>query len=322
MARKYIQYVTEEKLQAVNPQNKELVRRYFVFKNMNLSDSSKKSYESDFNQWLCFIADRYDNQYILEFDTDEAVDMLEDFIAFCTSVLGNNERRIQRRLSSISSFYLYLRKKRKIKENPVDFLERPRLGKGEKPQIKQTFLTKEQIEEIRKGLKKLDDTQLELFFELGLSTMARVNALCNIKVEQIDFKNSRIENVVEKEGYVVTLFPSKRAMELIQKWIKEREAKGIQSEYLFVTKYNGEWKQVNKATMQTSWIKKIGNIIGIPDLHCHDLRHTGSTLLYKAGMPLETVSKLLHHRSTQTTLDHYIQTDFDKLQDEKSKFEI
>lgn len=322
MPRHYVHYATPEKLEKVNPKNKELVRKYFVFKNMNLSESSKKAYESDFNQWLVFISENYDNQYILEFDTDDATDMLEDFIAFCTSVLKNNERRIQRRMSSISSFYLYLRKKRKIKENPIEFLDRPRIGKGEKPQIKQTFLTKEQVEAIRKGLKKIGDTQLELFFEFGLSTMARVNAISNVKIEQIDFKTGRIENVLEKEGYLVTLFPSKRCMDLIKKWLKERENKGIQSEYLFVVKYGGEYNKVNKATLQTSWIKKIGDIIGIPDLHCHDLRHSGSNLLFHAGMSLEHVSKLLSHKSTQVTQDHYLQINYNAIQDEKSKFEI
>ncbi|WJJ55277.1 hypothetical protein QB910_000033 [Dabrowskivirus KKP3916] len=241
-----MQYATPEKLEQVNPKNKELIRKYFVFKNMNLSDSSKKAYESDFNQWLVFVMERYDNQYLPEFDTDDATDMIEDFIAFCTSVLKNNERRIQRRMSSISSFYLYLRKKRKIKENPIDFLDRPRIGKGEKPQIKQTFLDEAQVKAIRKGLKEIGDTQLELFFEFGLSTMARVNAISNVRLEQINFKTNRIERVLEKEGYEVTLFPSKRCMELILRWMKEREKLGIDSEYLFISKYNGKWGKDSK----------------------------------------------------------------------------
>lgn len=321
LGRKYIVYATEDKLKQVNKDNIELIRKYFVFKNMNLSDASKLSYTSDFNQWLVYILDNYENKYILDFKTDDAVDMLEDFIAFCTSVLGNNERRIQRRMSSISSFYLFLRKKRKIKENPVDFLDRPRVGKKEKLQIEQTFLTKEQVEEIRTKLKELGNLQLELYFEFGLSTMARVNAISNVKIEQINFKKKRVEKVLEKEGYEVTLFPSERCMKLINKWIDYRKKNGIESEYLFIVKSGDSWKKVEKGTIQTSWIKRIGKLIGI-NLHSHDLRHSGSNLLYSSGLSLESVSKLLNHSGVQITQDFYLQINYDAIQDEKTKFEI
>lgn len=41
MARKYIRYVTEEKYQLVSDENKQLIKKYFNFKNMNLSESTK-----------------------------------------------------------------------------------------------------------------------------------------------------------------------------------------------------------------------------------------------------------------------------------------
>lgn len=325
MARKKIAYATKEKVNKINPKNAELIRKYFVFKNMNLSESSKVGYQSDFNQWLVYILENYNNQHIVDIikeDPDDMVDLIEDFVAFCTSILGNNERRIQRRMSSISSFFLFLRKKRKIKENPVDFLDRPKAGTGEKLQIKQTFLTKEQVEEIRKGLKKKENIQLELFFEFGLSTMARANAISNVKVEQIDFERLRVEDVIEKEGYKVTLFPSQRAINLVKEWLEYRTENGIECEYLFITKYGGTWKKAETGTLQGYWIKRIGEIIDIPELHCHDLRHSGSNLLYHSGMSLEDVSQLLNHKGTDVTKNHYLEVNKDAIQDKKAKFEV
>lgn len=328
MPRKYVRYATSEKIAKINPINITAIKKYFAFKNMNLSDVSKKNYESDYNQWLIYIMENYENisiESLLNQDggIDEMVDIIEDFIAFCTSVLGNNERRIQRRMSSISSFFLYLKKKRRIRENPVEYLDRPRIGKGEKPQVKQTFLTLEQVREIRNGLEKKGDIQLYLFFELGLSTMARVNAISNIKLEQIDFKRNRIDDVLEKEGYIVTLFPSTRTMELIKDWLKYREEHGFDSEYLFITRYGGQWKKVDKATMQTVWIKKIGGLINVPELHVHDLRHSGSDLLYHhKGFTLEEIQELLHHKSPSVTKDFYLQTNYEKIQEKKNKADI
>lgn len=322
MARKYVKFTTPDKINTINHNNSELIKKYFSFKNFNLSETSKINYQSDFNQWLVYILDNYENKNLLEFETDDAVDMIEDFVAFCTSVLGNNERRIQRRMSSISSFYLYLRKKRKIKENPVDFLDRPKVGKGEKLQIKQTFLTEDQVEIIRKWLKEKADLQLELFFEFGLTTMARVNAISNIKIEQIDFKTNRIVDVLEKEGYLVKLFPSVRCVELIKKWIEYRQKNGIENEYLFIYKHNGEWSKIQKGILQSNWIKKIGKMINVPELHVHDLRHSGSNIYFQRGMKLEKISSLLGHKGTQVTQDHYLQINYDQIQDEKNKFEI
>lgn len=324
--RRYVRYATEEKIQKINEKNKRLIEKYFNAKMQNLSDSSRVSYQSDFNQLLVYIMENFGNQYIIDIiedDPNEIIDILEDFIAFCVRELGNNERRIQRRMASISSFFIFLRKRyrEKVKENPLEFLERPKIGKGEKPQIKQTFLTKEQVEKIRRGLKKKDDLQLTLFFEFGLSTMARANAIANVKISQIDFKQNRVTDVLEKEGYLVNLFPSKLTMKLIREWIAYRKKMGINDEYLFITKYRGEWGKVAKNTLQNSWIKKIGEIIKT-DLHCHDLRHSGSNLLHKSGVSIMTISKLLNHRGIQVTQDHYILDDYDMIQDEKANHEI
>jgi len=320
--RKYVHYATPEKLDQVNPKNKRHIKNYFNSKAMTLSDSTKYSYESDFNQWLVFILEEYDNQDLMSFDAEEISEMLEAFVAFCRDTLGNNERRIQRRLSCISSFFKLLRKKRKMTEDPMEYIERPKVRKDEKLQVKQTYLTEEQIAMIRSGLKKEGNLQLELFFEFGLSTMARANAISNIRIEQINFEEKEVNGVLEKEGKTVDLFPSEYTFELIKKWLAYRKKEKIESEYLFITKYKGEWKKVEKGTLQGSWIKKIGAMINIPELHCHDLRHSGSNLKYQMGMPLEEVSALLNHSGTQVTQDHYIKRNNKKLKESNKKFEI
>ncbi|WP_090739289.1 tyrosine-type recombinase/integrase [Paenibacillus sp. Mc5Re-14] len=330
--RKYVRYVTKDKLAKVSDENKMHIQKYFNYKNMNLSDSSKTSYESDFNQWLVFINDKFGKGSLMTEDIlimlkdedgiEDMVDLIEDYVAFCVTVLGNNERRIQRRLSSISSFFLYLLKKRKIKSNPLDYIERPSVRAGEKPQITQTYLSESQLDQIRKHFSKNDDLQLQLYFELSLSTMLRVNAVCNIKVDQIDFETGMISGIKEKEGYIVDGYCSDETMKLIRKWLDYRKENEIESEYLFITKYGGEWKQASKNLMQTYWTKKIGQIIDVPELHPHDFRHSGSSLLFNKGMSLEDVQELLNHRSPDTTLKHYIKRDMKKLQDAKKKFEL
>ena len=317
MSRKYVHYATPDRVEKINPKNLDLWRKYLNGKR-TLSEATKNSYESDMNQFFVYVLLNYDNKYLFDFDTEDMADLLDDYIAMCTSVFENNEKRIARRISSISSMYIYYKKKRKIKENPVELLERPDCkGSGV---LKQVFLNKEQVETIREELVKMDNTQLSLFFELGLYTMARVNALSSIKISQINLDKNRIEGIVEKEGYIVTLLFDNRCKELIVKWIDERKQNGINSDLLFITKHDGKYNNA-KGSMQNTWIKKIGKIIN-EDLHVHSLRKSGSNLRYQAGMPLEQVSKALNHKGTQVTQDHYLQTNFDKLQEELEKFSI
>ena len=319
MARKCINYADKKSIELINPENKALWKKYLNGKR-TLKESSKESYTSDMNQFFVFLLKNYDNQCILDIDVEDMADIIEDFLAMCQSVLENKDRRMQRRLCSLSSFFLYYRKKRKITENPVDLIERPKIKQGVY-ELNRVFLTLEQIADIRKGLDKKNDTQLTLLFELGLYTMARVNAIRSIRLDQIDLENKIITKVVEKEGYVVDLNLNDRCVELIKKWIKEREDKGIKCNYLFITNYNG-WNQASTSQFKSKWIKEIGDIIGEPDLSMHDLRHSGSDLRYKAGMPLEEISKALHHSSTEVTRQYYLQEDMSKVAKELEKYDI
>ncbi|MFO4755235.1 site-specific integrase [Vibrio cholerae] len=61
----------------------------------------------------------------------------------------------------------------------------------------------------------------------------------------------------------------------------------------------------NPKSVSTSWTKAM-KVLGIDDLHFHDLRATGSSELYKRGMDLYGVSKLAGHSSAEMQLKHYL----------------
>lgn len=309
--RKYVRYVTDEDKKNINPQNLKLWQTYLNGKR-KLSETTRDSYTADMMQFFTYILKNYDNQYLFDLDEMDSADLIEDYISMCTFAFENSDRRIARRMSTISSMYIYFKKKRKIKFNPVELMERPEIKAGIGV-MKQTFLTEEQVEEIRVGLKEFGDAQIELF-ELGLFTMLRVNAMSNILVENIDFENKKITEIKEKEGYIVTAMLNNRSVELIKQVLDGRE---IKSKYLFVNR-NGSHA---KGSMQGYWIKKVGSFVGV-DLHCHDLRHSGSDLRFKKGMSLEDVSKALNHSGTDVTRAHYLTEDEEKLQKAMEEFEI
>lgn len=297
----------------INKETLKLLQKYKV--DMSLRELSEKSvygYITDIYAWLAYIYIFQDNKNILEIDEDD----LTEFFYYCKTE-GNNSRRMKRRMSSISALYKFLRKKKIIKDNPMEFMDRPR---KDTDVVVQTFLTKEQVKLMKNKLDKNGDIQLKLYALLSLSTMARVNAVSNIRWEQIDFTNRTINDVLEKEGKIVNLFFNEEVKNLLVQWKEYQAEQNINNEYVFITKYNGKFDKVSVSTL-SEWCKKIGNMINVPSLHCHDFRHSGSQLLRLAGMPIETISELLNHSGLDVTKKHYLTQDKKKIQSEKDKFD-
>lgn len=298
----------------INPENMKLLKRYVRDMQMReLSPKSIYSYDCDIKAWFRYIYKEQYNQCIKDLTEDD----IEEMIFMCKE-FGNNTERIKRRLSSISAFYKFLRRKKEISENPCEFIARPKKGL---PVVVQTFLTQEQYQTIKDKLKEYGDLQLRTYVQLSISTMARVNAISNIMWEQIDFENRTIDDVLEKEGKIVTLFFSEEVKELLLELKAEREKNGITVPYVFITKYGGEYKKAEVGAL-SEWTKKVGEMIGIPSLHSHDWRHSGAQLMSLAGCQIEIISSLLNHAGLDVTKNHYLRQDKSKMQREKDKYSL
>lgn len=309
------------KLEKINEETKNFLKKYKM--DMELRELSEKSiyqYMNDLNQWLIYVYDNQGNQSVADLEEDD----LTEFLYYCKTE-GNNSRRMKRRMSSISAFYKFLRKKKLIQENPMEFIDRP---KKDTDINVQTFLTQEQVALMREKLQervnenKSKAKELQLYALFSLSTMARVNAVANIRWDQIDFEERICTDVLEKEGKIVTLYFSKEVKDLLLNLKKEREDNNIDDAgYVFFT-MDGKQPKVIDTTTLTNWAHKIGEMIGIPSLHPHDFRHSGSQLLKLSGCPIEQISELLNHSGLDVTKKFYLRADRKKIQAEKDKYEI
>lgn len=312
---KRILFHDNNKISQINPENQKLMQKYEI--DMSLRELSHKTiyaYQNDLEQWLIYILDHQFNQSVTELTDDD----ITEFLYYCKQQ-GNNVERMKRRMASISAFYKFLRKKRLIQENPTEFLDRPKKGL---PVTVQTFLTKEQVELMKQKLTENGNTQLMTYALFSLSTMARVNAIANIKWNQIDFEERMVKGVLEKEGKIVDLFFSEEVKELLLKLKAEREEKGVNDfDWVFFSGRNTPSQAIHTGTLN-EWCKTIGKMIGVETLHPHDFRHSGATLLKNAGMQLEDVSALLNHSGTDVTKKFYIKEDKSRISKLKDKFSI
>lgn len=308
-----IHFYDEEKLKNINPETMKLWNKYKV--DMSLRELSEKTiagYENDCQHWFIYIHDQQGNQCVTDLDEDD----ITQFLYFCKTQ-GNNSRRMKRRISSISAFYKFLRKKRIIQENPMEFISRPT---KDTDVAVQTYLTKEQVGLMREKLKANGDLLLEIYAMFSLSTMARVNAVAHIRWDQINFESRIVENVLEKEGKYVTLYFSEEVKVLLMKLYEQRIANQLDDGgWVFYSKLGDKIQPITTSSL-SQWCKKIGNMIGVPTLHAHDFRHSGATLLKNMGMSLEDVSALLNHAGTDVTSKYYLKVDSEQISKNKDKF--
>ena len=296
----------EETAKNINQETLKLFQKYQIDMSIrDLSENTVKQYNADLMQWFIYM---HDNQFNLS-----VLDATEDDISeyyYWRKQQGNNVNRQKRIMSSISAFYKFLRKKRLIKESPVEFIDRPKQGQ---PIAVQTYLTKEQVQLMREKLKEYGDIQLQVYAFMSLTTMARVHAIANLKWDQIDLEQRICENVLEKEGKIVELSFSEETKSYLEKLIEYRKENNINDYgWLFVTPFVNADNPIQDSTLN-SWCKKIGNMIGVPTLHPHDYRHSYATLLRNAGVSLEDVSTMLNHSGTDVTKKFYIKVDTTKV---------
>lgn len=305
----------KNKVKEINPETLKLFQKYQIDMSIrDLSENSIKQYNSDLIQWFIFMHDNQFNLSVLEATDDD----LEEYYYF-RKQQGNNVNRQKRIMASISAFYKFLRKKKYIKESPTEFIERPKQGQAI---TVQTYLTKEEVQLMREKLEEYGDIQLQAYAFVSLTTMGRVNAIANLKWEQIDWNERIFSDVLEKERKIVEFSFSEETKGYLEKLVKYRKDHNINDYgWVFISPYVNENTPITNGTLNM-WCKKIGEMIGHSTFHCHDFRHTYANLLKSEGVDLENISTMLNHSGTDVTKKHYLKIDTKKVREIKDSITI
>lgn len=310
---KKVKYFTKEKKKLISDSNRKKYQKYLqsnIIKNTEVKNTTYKVYENYFTQFLVFLAESYDNVdlYSDEF-LNEAVDILEDYIAFCQNTLLNHKKVINTKLAAISSFYIWSLKRGYIPYHPFDKkLDRMKKADEEKV-INSYFLNEKQVEIIRQTLNDSDeyDIQDQILFEVAYDSANRIGALEQLAISSLDLDLMLFSDIREKEGYRVDVVFEEYAKCLIEKWLSIRKDSYdfLEVDSVLITKYNGKWSPMRRNSIY-SRIKKYGTIIGIEDFRPHCIRKSKLNNVYEETGDLTLASSLANHKSTETTRASYI----------------
>lgn len=333
--RKYSRYFQGKK-DLINPKSLKEYNKYLrskISKNINVKKTTFKTYENYFNQFLIYVAEEWDNQYIYSEDfLDEIVEVLEGFIVFCTETLGNNKKVINTKLSAVSSFYIWAVGRKILDNHPfADKLERMKGAKEEKL-IGNYFLNDEQIQiitdTIEKGyfyrLPQLDedeeplseddkelyrvnfDKQDSLIWNIALESGNRLGALSNLELDKLDLEEMCFKEIREKMSKLTEVVFFEETKGKIVEWLGERKKiDNLEVNNLFITKYRKEYKPMDRNTIYRR-VQKMGKIIGLDDFRPHCIRKTTINRIVEKTGNLSLAQAFAGHESPETTSAHYV----------------
>lgn len=250
------------------------------------------SYQTDLYGFIDFLEVQYGSLNL--------PDITHTYIRSWLASLKENKlssKSINRKISSLKSFFKYELKQGNLKTSPMGQVISPKMSKR-----LPVFAKEEEALELIQGLQQSTDDwktlNAKMVITIFYATGMRLSELIGLKEKQVDILNKRIK--VLGKGNKERIIPvSKELVEMINDYIslKKKEFESYGEELLVTEKGKKLYPKyayllVKKALGETSTLDKRSP---------HVLRHSFATHLMDHGADLNAVKELLGHSSLAAT---------------------
>jgi len=222
---------------------------------------------------------------------------------------GVSPRTVNRKISTLKTFYKFLIRNNYLKTDPTSKLIAPKQKKSLPFFVSETEMNNlfeyDIFSNTFEGIR--DKTIIELFYATGV----RLSELSNIKRNDIDFYYQTIKIIGKRKKERIVPFSPKLSF-ILKEYIavyEEKFGKIEQNAFLFVTE-NGS--PIYQKLIYRIVRKYLDLVTTVEKRSPHVIRHTFATHLLDNGADLNAIKEILGHSSLAAT-QFYTHTSVDKL---------
>lgn len=258
----------------------------------NYSKHTVLAYVRDLEMFQEFLNENHDSEPIENVDYSEIRQWIVELVNS-----GVSNRTINRKVSSLNSYYKFLQKAQQIETNPLRKHKALKVGKKvqlpfSEKELKQVLEDSIEVEDFESARDKLI---IELFYATGIRRIE----LVNMKLSDVDLSKKQIKVLGKrnKERYMPLLSSLVKSLDTYLGF-RNSLPEITDKEYLFLTKKGVKiyemlvYRIINKYFSVASSKAKCSP---------HVLRHSFATHLLNEGADLNAVKELLGHTSLAAT---------------------
>lgn len=254
------------------------------------SNHTVTAYKKDITSFFEFCVD--------EFETDNLKDVNYSQIRSWIVKLvddGISNNSINRKVSSLKSFYKFLQKTEQVKSNPL--AKHKSLKVAKKVQV--PFTSKE-INEVIENLEFGNDFKSirnKLIVELFYSTGMRRAELIHLKLTSISFQSKTVKVLGKRnKERLIPLIPS--VLKTVEEYLAVKKEIITDNDFLFISEKGNKIYETLVYRVINNYFSNVSTKVKKSP---HILRHSFATHLLNQGADLNSVKELLGHSSLAST---------------------
>ncbi len=205
---------------------------------------------------------------------------------------------IQRKISTLKSYYKYLLKNSIVKYNPLNKVISPKADKK-----LPVFVEEEKINDLLENIKfgdNFQDRRNQLIIELFYVTGIRLSELINIKEDDFDLGNLTLKVLGKRnKERIIPINSSLKKMINEYKVIKKDCFINFEIDNFFFLKENGE--KMHSKFVYDIVFYYLSSVTTINKKSPHILRHTFATHMLNNGADINSIKELLGHSNLSAT---------------------
>ncbi len=269
----------------------------------NYSERTVVSYQIDLRQFEEFFNGKEES---IDFTTVDA-DMVRAWVMYLMDDEHRTPTTVNRKLSSLRSFYHFLKRKGWVEVNPM-----LKVGGPKKNKPLPIFLKEGEMNHLLDEVPFADDFEgrrdkmiLEIFYATGM----RLSELIGLNDADIDFSTSLIKVTGKRNKQRLIPFGEELKLAVLA-YQKERDVVIPEREEAFFVSCKGS--RLTPSMVYRIVKRNLSKVVTLKKRSPHVLRHTFATSMMNNQADLMAVKELLGHESLKTT-EVYTHTTFEEL---------